>query len=172
MTERAGLEVDTLTMRVLMRLQRRGGRKLIVGPEGAAMPAPKPRRNETLIKALVRARRWRRRIESGQAPVRRSSVPAATLASRWRRPPGAREQAPVGSSNSRSNLSRTVTDDDAGVAGEQRVHGADDASCGCFVDGGGRLVQYQDQRVLRERGRSRCAGAGRRKAHGRPCRHR
>ena len=31
------------------------------------MPTPKPRADETLIKALVRAHRWRRRIESGQA---------------------------------------------------------------------------------------------------------
>ena len=36
-------------------------------PEGAAMPTPKPRPDETLIKALVRAHRWRRRIESGRA---------------------------------------------------------------------------------------------------------
>jgi hypothetical protein len=28
---------------------------------------PKPRRDETLIKALVRAHRWRRKIECGQA---------------------------------------------------------------------------------------------------------
>jgi hypothetical protein len=67
MTVRAGLEVETLTIRIPMRLQRRGGRKLIMTPEGAAMPAPKPRRDETLVKALVRAHRWRRRIESGQA---------------------------------------------------------------------------------------------------------
>ena len=67
MTERAGLEVDTLTIRIPMRLQRRGGRKLIMTPEGVAAPAPKPRRDETLVKALVRAHRWRRRIESGQA---------------------------------------------------------------------------------------------------------
>jgi hypothetical protein len=67
MTERVGLEVDTLTIRIPMRLQRRGGRKLIVTPEGMAAPARKPRRDETLIKALVRAHRWRRRIESGQA---------------------------------------------------------------------------------------------------------
>jgi hypothetical protein len=36
-------------------------------PEGAAVPAPKPRRDKALIKALVRAHRRRRRIESGQA---------------------------------------------------------------------------------------------------------
>jgi hypothetical protein len=67
MTGRAGPEVDTLTIRIPIRLQRRGGRKLIMMPEGAAMPTPKPRRDETLIKALVRAHRWRRRIESGPA---------------------------------------------------------------------------------------------------------
>jgi hypothetical protein len=32
-----------------------------------AAPARKPRRDGILIKALVRAHRWRRRIESGQA---------------------------------------------------------------------------------------------------------
>ena len=36
-------------------------------PEGAAAPARKPRRDETLVKALVRAHRWRRQIESGRA---------------------------------------------------------------------------------------------------------
>ena len=34
MTERTGPEVETLTIRIPMRLQRRGGRKLIVTPEG------------------------------------------------------------------------------------------------------------------------------------------
>jgi hypothetical protein len=66
MTGRVGLEVDTLTIRIPMRLQRRGGRKLIVTPEGAA-PRRKPSRDETLVKALVRAHRWRRRIETGHA---------------------------------------------------------------------------------------------------------
>ena len=67
MTERVGLEVDTLTIRIPIRLQRRGGRKLIMTPERAAIPTPKPRRDATLIKALVRAHRWRRKIESGHA---------------------------------------------------------------------------------------------------------
>jgi hypothetical protein len=67
MTGRAALGLDTLTIRIPIRLQRRGGRKLIMAPEGAAAPTPKPRRDETLIKALVRAHRWRRRIESGRA---------------------------------------------------------------------------------------------------------
>ena len=67
MTERAALEVDTLTIRIPIQLQRRGGRKLIMTPEGVAAPPRKPSRDETLVKALVRAHRWRRRIESGQA---------------------------------------------------------------------------------------------------------
>jgi hypothetical protein len=67
MTGRTSHEVDTLTIRIPMRLQRRGGRKLIMTPEGSAVPTPKPRRDETLVRALVRAHRWRRRIESGRA---------------------------------------------------------------------------------------------------------
>ena len=67
MTERVGLEVDTLTIRIPIRLQRRGGRKLIMTPEGVAAPTSKPSRDETLVKALVRAHRWRRRIENRRA---------------------------------------------------------------------------------------------------------
>src|ERR671911_1884815 len=67
MAKHEGAEVETLTIRIPMRLQRRGGRKLIMTPQGAAVPTPKPRPDDTLIKALVRAHRWRRRIESGRA---------------------------------------------------------------------------------------------------------
>ena len=67
MTGRAALDLDTLTIRIPIRLQRRGGRKLIMTPEGVAAPARKPGRDETLVNALVRAHRWRRRVESGQA---------------------------------------------------------------------------------------------------------
>ena len=67
MTRRAALELDTLTIRIPLRFQRRGGRKLIMTPEGVTAPARKPSRDETLIEALVRAHRWRRKIESGQA---------------------------------------------------------------------------------------------------------
>ena len=67
MSGRVALELDTLTVRIPIRLQRRGGRKLIMTPQGVAAPARKPKRDETLVKALVRAHRWRRRIESDQA---------------------------------------------------------------------------------------------------------
>ncbi len=67
MTERTSQEVETLTIRIPIQLRRRGGRKLIVTPEGTARAASKPRRDETLVKALVRAHCWRRQIESGRA---------------------------------------------------------------------------------------------------------
>jgi hypothetical protein len=67
MSDRTSHEIETLTIRIPMRLQRRGGRKLIMTPDGAAVSPPKPRRDETLIKALVRAHRWRRKVESGRA---------------------------------------------------------------------------------------------------------
>jgi hypothetical protein len=67
MSDRTSHEIETLTIRIPIRLQCRGGRKLIMTPEGAAAPSAKPYRDETLIKALVRAHRWRRTIESGQA---------------------------------------------------------------------------------------------------------
>jgi hypothetical protein len=60
-------EVAILTIHIPMRLQRRGGRKLIMTPEGVTAPARKPSRDATLIRALVRAHRWRRKIESGQS---------------------------------------------------------------------------------------------------------
>jgi hypothetical protein len=55
-----------VTIRMPIRLQRRGGRKLIMTPEGVAAPARKPSCDETLTKALVQAHRWRRRIKSGR----------------------------------------------------------------------------------------------------------
>jgi hypothetical protein len=48
-------------------LQRSGGRKLVVTPERRSRAGSEARRDETLVKALVGAHRWRRRIESGRA---------------------------------------------------------------------------------------------------------
>jgi hypothetical protein len=66
-TECPSHEVKTLTIRIPMRLQRQSGRKVIVTPDGVKVPQRRPAPDYTLIKALVRAHRWRRRIESGQA---------------------------------------------------------------------------------------------------------
>lgn len=54
-----------MTIRIPLRLRRHGGRKLVIIPEGQPEPAPR-RPDDTLIKALARAWRWRRMIESGK----------------------------------------------------------------------------------------------------------
>jgi hypothetical protein len=57
----------TIKVHVPMTLKRRGGRKLIIAPDGAAdWATPQPRIDDTLIKALARAWRWRMMIETGK----------------------------------------------------------------------------------------------------------
>ncbi len=64
----ASAEVGTLIIRVPVQFKRRGGRKLIITPEGASEAvAPPVAVDDTLIKTLVKAHRWRRRIETGKA---------------------------------------------------------------------------------------------------------
>jgi hypothetical protein len=47
-------------------LQRRGGRKRIVAPDGGAIvPSSKPRPDGTLLKALARAWRWQGMLDEG-----------------------------------------------------------------------------------------------------------
>ena len=50
-----------------MTWKRRGGRKVIIAPDGGDAWAPaKPRPDETLIRALARAHRWKRLLEEGK----------------------------------------------------------------------------------------------------------
>ena len=62
------VSIDTLTIRVPLTLRRHGGRKLVIVPEGQCLPErPKATPDDTLLKALARAHRWKRMLESGQA---------------------------------------------------------------------------------------------------------
>ena len=57
---------STITVRIPMTFKRRGGRKVIIAPDGGDAWAPaKPRPDETLIRALARAHRWKRLLEGG-----------------------------------------------------------------------------------------------------------
>jgi hypothetical protein len=61
------LDGSTLVVRIPMRFQRRGGRKCIVAPDGIAIvPETKPQPDGTLVKAIARAHRWQRVLESGE----------------------------------------------------------------------------------------------------------
>src|SRR5512132_2392675 len=54
----------TITVRIPMTFDRRGGRKVIVAPDGGDAWAPvRLHPDEAMIRALVRAHRWRRLLE-------------------------------------------------------------------------------------------------------------
>ncbi len=55
----------TLTVRVPFAIKRRGGRKLVIAPDGAPWSPPRTRIDNTMVKAIGRAHRWRRLLESG-----------------------------------------------------------------------------------------------------------
>ena len=55
---------SSITVRIPMTFVRRGGRKVIVAPDGGDTWAPaRPRPDEALIRALVRAHRWKRLLK-------------------------------------------------------------------------------------------------------------
>lgn len=60
---RATTVPETVTIRVPFRVVKRGGRKEMQMPEGTAQPR---RTDSSLVKALARAFRWKRMLESGE----------------------------------------------------------------------------------------------------------
>ena len=56
-----------LTVHIPLTARRRGGRKVVIAPDGTEAPAvgAAARIDSTLVKALARAFRWRRMLESG-----------------------------------------------------------------------------------------------------------
>lgn len=54
------------TVMVPFTIRKRGGRKLVITPDGvAAAPAPRARFDSALLKALARGFRWRKLLETG-----------------------------------------------------------------------------------------------------------
>ena len=58
-------EDGSITIHIPMTFRKRGGRKLVVTPDGAPW-APRPRIDNAMVKALARAFRWQRMFESGK----------------------------------------------------------------------------------------------------------
>lgn len=62
-------DAASITVRVPLAVRRRGGRKLVVTPDGNSAPgatAARTRADPALVKALARAHRWKRLLESGR----------------------------------------------------------------------------------------------------------
>ena len=56
----------TVTVHIPVTFRQRAGRKQILSPSGSAPYSPAPRVDTALLKAVVRAYRWREMLESGE----------------------------------------------------------------------------------------------------------
>ena len=56
---------DVVRVRVLFAIRKRGGRRLILVPVGAAPAPDRPRVDNAMIKAIARGFRWRKLLETG-----------------------------------------------------------------------------------------------------------
>jgi hypothetical protein len=60
-------DAGALTVTVPMTFRKRGGRKLVIAPNGAdAWALPRARIDNTMVKALARAHRWKKQLDSGR----------------------------------------------------------------------------------------------------------
>ena len=59
------MTIPTVSVRVPWTLRKRGGRKEIVTPDGTLLAAARPRIDDAVVKAIARAHRWKRLLETG-----------------------------------------------------------------------------------------------------------
>ncbi len=70
----------TITVHIPIKLRHQGGRKQVVTPAGATPWIPTPSRvDNTLVKAIVRAHRWRDMMESGDYATVRDLAKAEAI---------------------------------------------------------------------------------------------
>jgi len=55
----------TITVRIPIAIRRRGGKKLVLAPDGAIAPSFTRRVDDSMVKALARAFRWQDLLENG-----------------------------------------------------------------------------------------------------------
>ena len=80
----ASADGETITVRIPLTFRKRGGRKLAAMPDGAER-APRPRVDNAMVKALARAFRWRKMLDTGA----HSTLEDLARAKAWRRPTSA-----------------------------------------------------------------------------------
>jgi hypothetical protein len=60
-------DAGALTVTVPMAFKKRGGRKLVIAPNGPdAWALPRARIDNTMVKALARAHRWKKQLDTGR----------------------------------------------------------------------------------------------------------
>lgn len=59
-------EPAVVTIKVPFAVRKRGGRKLVLAPDGAPVPPATPHVDSTLVKAIGRAFRWQKMLETGR----------------------------------------------------------------------------------------------------------
>jgi hypothetical protein len=57
---------QAVTVTVPFAIRKRGGRKLVIMPEGASCKLSQTRIDNTIVKTLARAHRWKRLLEGGE----------------------------------------------------------------------------------------------------------
>ena len=75
-----------LTVFVPINFRTRGGRKLIIPPAGAPEPVyspPQPKINPPLVKALARAHRWKKQLDTKQYATIKEIAAAEKVAERY-----------------------------------------------------------------------------------------
>ena len=71
---------STLSVRVPFAVRKRGGRKLVITSDGRTKHS-RPRVDSALVKALARAHRWQRMLESGEC-ASMTELAAAAISAR------------------------------------------------------------------------------------------
>ena len=64
-------QTTSITVHVPLNIQRRGGRKVVIAPDGSVLPQARPSlvpptADPVLVKALAKAFRWKRMIDDGR----------------------------------------------------------------------------------------------------------
>jgi hypothetical protein len=59
-------EPAVVTIKVPFAVRKRGGRKLVLAPDGVPVPPAAPHVDSTLVKAIARAFRWQAMLETGR----------------------------------------------------------------------------------------------------------
>ena len=65
MTAILDTSANTITISIPIKMRKRGGRKLVLAPDGGDWAPARPKVDNVMVKAIARAFRWRKLLETG-----------------------------------------------------------------------------------------------------------